>query len=110
MIIFLALAGLALTIGIIIFLLSKLFLAQQDVNYWKEISQLRHRHRLEEQRQRMVYERALALPLQEPQRNQELWARAQQGDELAELILLEQMDKDLEAGRPSTVIFNFERQ
>lgn len=56
-----------------------------------ELLDLRNRQEQRERTRRIAYERALNLPVTEPDRTQCLWARAHQGDELAEEILSEEM-------------------
>jgi len=45
----------------------------------------------QETERRQIYERALNLPSWEPDRTEQIWAMAQQGDELAEAILAEEL-------------------
>jgi len=74
-----------------------LWSARGNSEYW--------RHRLEytqtlyerEEIRCLTYERAMGLPFIEPQRSQELWARACQGDELAEMILAEELSLKTES-------------
>jgi hypothetical protein len=52
--------------------------------------------RLEEEiRKRQVYERALGIPLHEPERSKHIWAAAHRGDELYETILHEDLHSSL---------------
>jgi hypothetical protein len=70
-------------------------------NYWQRSAQRFQDRANDEQQRRLIYERAMALPLRDPQRGNELWARAQQGDELSRWIIVEQLAQELEERHPA---------
>lgn len=65
--------------------------------YWRERSRQEAKKRGQDMIWRASYERALALPVQSDQQClDDLWARAYQGDRLAEAILCEKLAIDVQ--------------
>lgn len=88
-------AALSITLSLALLFFVRLRHQRQETAHWRRLAHTFQERFHKEQDRRLIYERALALPLSDPQRNNELWARAQQGDDLARLIVIEQMAQEI---------------
>jgi hypothetical protein len=96
-------------LGMLLTCLFALLLSVLISRSWRGMAMLlidRHRHAVrlaeEECRVRLVYERALQLPVEDRRMvEQELWRRAEEGDELAMQIMDEMMNESAEAAAGS---------
>ena len=81
----------AILLTTVVVLWYRLNSVRDDLNHSNEMVEMKKSQLSRETGVRESYERAMGLSAHPPNRSQELWARANQGDELAEAILIEQL-------------------